>query len=191
MTFYRTLDLGYNYNLNGVQLEKVCSFVDLGVTFDPKLRFHMHIEKIVNKATCTLGFIKRWAKEFSDPYATLRFYAALVRPILENASVVWSPQYQSYIDLIESVQKQFLLFCLRGLNWDQGYHLPSYESRLKLIHLPTLYNRRKMLNVCFVFNVLNGSTKSTFILNSVCVNVPSRTSRHYTFLKFLILKETT
>ena len=40
------------YNINGFQIENVSSFVDLGVTFDPKLRFHLHIEKIVNKANC-------------------------------------------------------------------------------------------------------------------------------------------
>jgi len=183
MTFSRSAAICHDYHLNGFQLEKVCSFVDLGVTLDPKLRFHFHIEKIVNKATCTLGFIKRWAKEFLDPYATVRLYTALVRPILEYASVVWNPQYQSYSELIESVQKQFLLFCLRGLNWDPSLRLPSYESRLKLIHLPTLYNRRKLLNVCFVFNVLNGSTNSSSILNFIRINIPSRPSRYYTFIK--------
>jgi len=28
------------------------------------------------------------------------------------------------------VQKQYLLFALRGLNWDQNVRLPSYSSRL-------------------------------------------------------------
>jgi len=47
---------------------------------------------------------------------TTLLFTSLVRPNLENCSSVWSPQYQVHIDCIESVQKQFLLFALRGLN---------------------------------------------------------------------------
>ena len=183
MNFSRTAGPVQNYFVGNVSLELVESMKDLGVTFDSKLRFHLHIERMVNKATCVLGFIKRWAKEFNDPYATKLLYTVLVRPILEYASVVWSPQYQSYMVLIESVQKQFLLFCLRGLNWDPNLRLPSYESRLKLIDLPTLHSRRTMLNACFVLNILNGTVKSSYLLNAISINVPSRPSRYPRFLK--------
>jgi len=181
--FSRTTCHIQSYFVGDFRLESVESIKDLGVTFDVKLRFHLHIEKMINKATCVLGFIKRWAKEFNDPYATKLLYTVLVRPILEYASVVWSPQYQSYIVLIESVQKQFLLFCLRSLNWDQNLRLPSYESRLKLIDLPTLHSRRIMLNACFVLNILNGSVKSSYLLSAISINVPSRPSRNARFLK--------
>jgi len=73
----------------------------------------------VSKAMSVLGFIKRWSKEFDDPYTTKLLFTTLVRPILEYCSSVWSPQYQVHIDRIESVQKKFLLFALRSLNLDQ------------------------------------------------------------------------
>jgi len=72
-----------------------------------------------------IGFIKRRYKEFNDPHTTNLLFTSLVRPKLEYCSSVWSPQYQVHIDRIESVQKQFLLFALRGLNWDQNVRFPS------------------------------------------------------------------
>jgi len=80
----------------------------------------------VNKAISVLEFIKRWSKEFDYPYTTKLLYTSLVRPILECCCSVWTPQYEVQIDRIESVQKKFLLFALRSLNWDLNLRLPSY-----------------------------------------------------------------
>jgi len=76
-----------------------------------------------------LGFIKRWSKGFDDPYTTKLLFTSHARPNLE------------YLSSVQSVQKQFLLFTLRGLNWDQNVRLSSYLSRLLLINLPSLVNR--------------------------------------------------
>jgi len=51
-----------------------------------------------------LAFIKRWSKEFYDPYVTKTLFISLVRPILEYCASVWSPQYGVHIDRIKSVQ---------------------------------------------------------------------------------------
>jgi len=98
-----------------------------------------------------LGFTKRWSKELDDPYTKLLF-TSLVQPNLEYFSSVWSPEYHVHIDRIESVQKQFLLFAVRGLNWDQNVRLPSYSSRLLLINWPSLVSRRTMLGTLFMNN---------------------------------------
>jgi len=50
----------------------------------------------------------------NDPYTTTILFTSHVRPNFEYCSSVWSPQYQVHIDHIESVQKQFFLFALRG-----------------------------------------------------------------------------
>ena len=183
MTFSRTDVPSFAYNIGNNVVERVDSFKDLGVLMDPKLSFNLHINKIINKASRTLGLIKRWAKEFKDPYATKLLYTSVVRPILEYASPVWCPRYQSHIDSIESVQKQFLLFCLRHLGWDPNLPLPCYRSRLKLIDLPTLHSRRTMLNVSFVFNLLNGDVRCDFLLHKLSFSVPTRPSRYFSFFK--------
>lgn len=92
----------------------------------------------INKAREVILFIKGWPKEFLDSYVTKLLYVALV-----NQSLNIRPQR------IESVQKQFLVFCVRSLNQSNGIGLPSYSRKLALIKLPTLESHRKMLNFSF------------------------------------------
>lgn len=179
----------FNYSLGGHRLEILNSYQDLGILLDQKLNFISHINMTVTKARGVLAFIKRWAKEFTDPYTTKQLYTSLVRPILEYGSVVWDPIYNVHVNNIESVQKQFLLFSLRSLPWNPAVNLPSYTSRLALIKLPTLQSRRTMLNVTFLFNLLNGDIRSEFLVNSLSFNVPVRPSRYFVFLSLRYFRE--
>lgn len=179
MRFFRSNFVHVNFLLGGQPLELVNSFLDLGVMLDAKLSFIPHINMMVNKARGVLAFIKRWAKEFIDPYVTKILYTSLVRPILEYGSIVWDPIYNVHIDHIESIQKQFLLFCLRNLHWNPALNLPPYHQRLALIKLPTLKSRRTMLNVSFLMNIINGSVQSDFLLNNISFNVPHRPTRYF------------
>ena len=78
-------------------------------------------------------------EEFSAPYFTKQLFTTLVCPILEYGSVIWDPQYAVHSDKIESIQIQFLLFCLRRLG---NKKLSSCENRLALIQLPSLKSLR-------------------------------------------------
>lgn len=179
MTFTRYSPLSTKYFIMGNELVAVDSCIDLGIYFDRKLTFNTHVTYIVNKGNSVLYFIKRWSKEFKDPYVTKNLFTSLVRPILEYCSVVWDPQYILYIKSIESVQKQFLLFCLRHLQWDPTVHLPPYRSRLALIKLPTLKSRRTVSNVTFFINLLQGKIDSIFLLSQIAINIPGRQLRFY------------
>ena len=179
MSFSRRQIITFNYQINNVFLDRVFLFEDLGITLDPKLNFNAHVDKITNKAKAMLGFVKRWSKEFADPYTTKLLYTSLVRPGLEYGCIIWNPSYNIYSDRIESVQKQFLLFALRHLRWNQNENLPSYVSRLKLIDLPTLHSRRSMLSVLFLHKLIIGDVQSNFLLSCINFNVPSRLSRNF------------
>ena len=183
MVFTRKIMFSQTLSLCSIELEKVNAFCDLGVLLDPKLRFNLHINFIINKANRCLGFIKRWAKEFDDPYVTKLLFTSLVRPVLEYACIVWYPSYACDISSIESVQKQFLLFSLRQLRWDPNRNLPPYTSRLKLIDLQSLENRRTILNIVFIFKVLNGHINAPFLLEQLSLRVPSRRTRQNILLE--------
>jgi len=127
MSFYRKNLFLTRYFIGSSDLGRINSVTDLAVLYNHNLYFTDHIGIIVSKA-----------KEFEDPYTTKHLYIFLVRPILQHCSWVWSPQYAKYHDLIESVQKQFILFALRGLNWETHRNLPSYANRLRLLNLPIL-----------------------------------------------------
>lgn len=140
---------------------------------------------MANKAYKNLGFIKRWSNEFVDSYVTKLIYISFVRPNLEYGSIIWNPTYTIHSNLIESVQKQFLLFCLKDRGWDyaQSQSLPPYEYRLRLIKLPSLNSRRSMLNVTLILNIIQGKIVSDFIMQRVCFSVPIRRTRNYKLLR--------
>lgn len=71
---------------------------DLGVLLDSRLNFKVHIKNITSRALRTMGIMVR---------TTSMFYA-LVRPLLEYCSCVWSPFYACDILIVEKVQKKFL-----------------------------------------------------------------------------------
>ena len=178
MRFVRRNPLIVNYTINDYQLVRVDTFLDLGILLDSKLNFISHVTATVNKARGVLGFVKRWSKEFNDPYVTKSLYMSLVRPILEYGSVIWDPIYLKYSDFIESVQKQFLIFCLRSLRFNP-LNMPPYTARLALIKLPTLKSRRTMLNVSFLHGIILGNINSGGLLSNLNFSVPQRTTRHY------------
>lgn len=180
MSFYRSNQIYTSYYIDDNRLDLADSFMDLGILLDKKLNFRSHLSLTVNKSNGVLGFIKRWCKEFSDPYVTKQLFISLVRPILEYGCVIWDPYYTIHINLIESVQKQFLIFCLRGLGWN-SYRLPSYEARLGLIKLPSLKSRRTMLCVSFMMGLINGNTDAEYLLNKLFLNVPVRPTRNFQF----------
>jgi len=128
--------------------------------------------------------VKRWSGEFDEPYTTRLLYVSLVRPSMEYCSCIWSPQISCYQNMLESVQKQFLLFALRGLNWDRtSIALLSCEAALA-----TLKHRRKCHGAMFLHKLINGDVDSPFLLSSVNWNVPCRTVRRFRLLSLPICR---
>lgn len=156
--------------MNNEQVSVVTSIRDLGVICDNQLNFRAHYDSIINRANSTLGFVKRWSKEFSNPYVTKSLYVSFVRPLLEYASPAWSPYYHVHIQRIEAVQRRFIRFSLRGLGWDDPFRLPPYESRLKLINLQTLKVRRDNADLLFLHQLLSGGIDCVDLLRKIKQN---------------------
>lgn len=83
-------------------MENIAEEKDLGIIFDSKLKFDVHISKTVAKANRVLGLIKR-NFTFLDPNSLVTLYKTLVRSLLEYGQLIWCPQLRKYIDLIEQV----------------------------------------------------------------------------------------
>ena len=64
---YARYGLDNSLFLNGVMIERVHSFLDLGVLFSRDLSFKDHIDRCINKANSMLGFLIRFSKDFHDP----------------------------------------------------------------------------------------------------------------------------
>ena len=67
---------------------------DLGVIFDNKLSFDLHIQTAINKANSRIGIIRR-SFDFLDKEIFLNLYKSLVRPCMEYGNVIWSPYLKS------------------------------------------------------------------------------------------------
>ena len=120
---------------------------DLGVIFDNKLLFDKHISSKVKIANRNLGLIsKNFIYLNNDMF--LKLYKALVRPHLEYASVIWSPNFKKDARTIENVQR-------RATKMLKGLRDFSYPLRLKNLGLPTLEYRRSRADIVQVYKLIN------------------------------------
>ena len=85
----------------------------------------------------------------------IKLYKCFVRPVLEYASVVFSPHHISLIDLIENVQRRFTKRLY-------GMHDICYVDRLKLCNLELLELRRMHADLIMLYKILNGH---------ICINL--------------------
>ena len=75
-------------------------------------------------------------------------FKTYVRPKLEYATVIWSPHSLEGIDLLESVQRKFTkrLASMNSL---------SYLDRLKFLEIPSLEERRLILDLITVYKLIH------------------------------------
>jgi len=126
---YDTTNNRFAYKINGLPLEQVESYKDLGVLFDPFLLFDQHISNIVSKAYSMLGLMQRNFRELSQEYFVV-LYESLVRPHLEYANTVWAYRKMCDIEKIEKAQ-------MRATKLIRDLSSHSYEERLRVLQLPT------------------------------------------------------
>ena len=103
----------YTYGDNVIKwTDAVCY---LGVTFNTHLSWNHHCKSVASKATKWFNVLRRTMFGCSNKAKSIGF-SALVLPIFEYASLVWSPHGKQNINLLESLLH-------RGAHW-------IYNSRL-------------------------------------------------------------
>ena len=165
----------YNYSINGVSLDRVHVVRDLGLQVDAGITFQHHIDSIVNKASKALGFVMRICSPFRNAACIKNIYFAYVRSNLEYCSTVWMPYYKIHICRIEKLQKRFIGY----LNYRSSTKpLPSYAENCKQHNLMTLEQRRTLLDMMLLFDILNSQLDSSELIEAIRFNVPRRRTRH-------------
>ena len=134
-----------------IEIQRVTSEKDLGVIIDEKLKFREHIVQKANTANRNLGTIFR-TFTYMDKELFLSLYKSMVRPHLEYATQVLSPQYKKDKIILENVQRRAtrLVKCVQ--------HLP-YHERLRSLRLPSLEYRRERADMVQVYKVLHNIDK--------------------------------
>jgi hypothetical protein len=120
--------------VNGKELEIVNNAKILGLTISSDLKWRVHVETIVSKATKRLYLITQLKRAKVPIEDIILIYCACIRSILEYASPVFHNSLPKYlINEIERVQKRFLRRVYPNL---------SYEDAIKTSKLDLLFDRR-------------------------------------------------
>ena len=106
----------------------------MGVHVDSNLTFEHHVEDVVNKANIMLGMTRR-ACTFLDGPTLTNLHTSLIRPLLEYSNVALTPVLKRDQLLLENVQRHATKLVPSLNNY-------SYEDRLSILNLPSLYYRR-------------------------------------------------
>lgn len=170
----------FDYSIGGEVLKRRDRVKDLGVIFTSTLSRADHINYIVSRANCILGFILRSTRNFRSPHTLLILYKALVRPVLEYGSTIWSPYQLGHIEKINRVQDRFVR--VLGIRLGYDYHTsPVLELQMQFGILP-LHLRRQALDLTFLYKLINGGIDSANLLLQIDFHVSrgTRTSQFFT-----------
>src|SRR5260221_5406214 len=129
---------------------QVNSIKDLGITIDSDLKFDTHINTTVTKAKQRSSLILRCFLS-RNLHNLLRAYKVYVRPLVEYASVTWSPSYLTQIKHVESIQRNYT----KRL---PGCHQLTYTERLAFLKLQSLEHRRLLADLSMTYNIISGLT---------------------------------
>lgn len=140
----------YPYMINNVALLSVDSINDLVVTFSSKLDFGSHIQRITNKSLRILGLINH-IPLFNTPSIYKLLYFALVRPILEYASPIWSPYQRNDIASLESVQQKFMRRLAYWNGSPMHFTNHDYTDIKTQFSITDLSSRRKIFDMLLLY----------------------------------------
>jgi hypothetical protein len=138
----------FPYSIGQTVLGDVDLHKDLGVNFDPKLKFSVHCSQIAVRAHRLANLILKCFLS-RIPEVLWRAFSTFVRPVLEYASEVWCPFTKSSINVIESVQRKFTKRLA-------GFHGLSYHERLSRLGVESLELRRVRADLRLCFKLVNG-----------------------------------
>ncbi|CAK1593267.1 unnamed protein product [Parnassius mnemosyne] len=163
----------FKYTLKGSELSRCNEIRDLGITIDNKLLYDQHIEQIVNKAYKALGFIIRSCSSFRNLKSIKILYCSLVRSNLEYASQIWNPQYNIYVNKIESIQKRFIRYVC------SKFRIPkeNYELLCGRLHLLPLQTRRYTADLVLLSKIAQGHIDCPDLLKKLLISTPTRSLR--------------
>ena len=139
----------YHFCLDGEIIPQDSKIKYLGVTIDYQLKFKDHIENIIKKGNQLLGMLRRCLNH-ANPKTKLVAFNTVVRPTVEYASQVWSPQVKKRITAIDCVQR-------KAVRW--VYYLQPRDSvsgTMEANNIVSLVDRRQQLDIRMINKIQLG-----------------------------------
>ena len=149
--YYSHSPVIYSYFLGNTVITEVIHTKYLGVTFDQKLSWNEHIQRISSKANQVNGFLQRNLHQCPVTVKS-NCYKMMVRPIVEYASSVWAPHTLGNINQLEFIQRRAARFCYNDFS-----RYGSVTRMMSSLNLSTLEQRRNNAKLIIMYKALNGS----------------------------------
>lgn len=161
------------YRLMNTRIKKVDTIKDLGVIFDSKLKFEMHVQEINKKSTALFAQISRFCKNNNIKQMMTKMTNTYIYPIICYCSEIWFTERPT-IDLkLEKFQKIVTRITL-GTPWDRRHpnHL-DYDSRLHRCNEITYQEKLNVKGIIFLQKMINGENyhyDSQKLISSIIIN---------------------
>jgi len=147
------------YEVKNFALGSVSTIRDLGIQVQNNWQYVDHISKMCTKGMGAWFAINKTIKQ-RNPLILLKAYKTYVRPILEFASVVWSPYLKKDITKVEKVQARITRIIFQKCFGQSP--IPCYSERLRKFNLLSLQQRRINQDLIFAFKLLKGELSVSF-----------------------------
>ena len=136
------------YKIEGVFIDFVSSYTDLGVTVQNDLKFHSHIHakagRVGNLMTNLLSSTLNRCPDFM-----CNIYVSHIRPLIDYASSLWNMGYIGDMKLLEGLQRRWT----RSIDGMSGM---TYGERLRKLDLFSLQGRLLRADLILVWKMFNG-----------------------------------
>ena len=132
----------------GTTIQSTKHVRDLGVTLSDDATFTEHITRTAKSASLMCGWILRTFKT-RERLPLITLWKALVSPVLDYCSQLWSPSTPGLIQSLETVQSSFFKKIV-------GLYSLDYWEQLKSLKMSSLQRRRERYTCIYVWKVLEG-----------------------------------
>ena len=135
------------YTIGDKNVELVNNHKHVGIIYDNKMSFNLHIDMIIAKALKKFYTLKTICNSI-DGKTFLKLYVTYILPILEYSNLCLTLTESQSIRL-EKIQRKITKFLCFKLN----QNVFNYEERLKFLNIQSLEKRRKIQALKVLFRI--------------------------------------
>ena len=162
----------YIYKITGKSIDHTVIQKHIGIFYDSKMSFNLHVNYIVEKANKRYYTIRFLSKRLNGS-TLLKLYKTYILPILEYSNLCLSYN-KTQAQQLESVQRMIT----RDICFRYNRAGLTYVERLKFLDIKSLENRRKIQTLKFIFKDIHEFPEITGnLLNQIVIMNDVRNGR--------------
>ena len=123
--------------VNEVPIPNCSSLKLLGVTFDPKLTFELHLRSLASSVSCKVGLLRKCSRIYSSDDIVRNCFYSFILPHFEYCHSVWISAAESHLKLLDRTFNQI------------KFLLPNLEINLR--------HRRLVGSLSYFFKIMSNS----------------------------------